>query len=201
MLGGRVDGKAGRAGHARHGGDIDHRGAAPAGAELPLHGRELVLHRIEDAHQVDIDDAARLVGRDEGELDEVLRDAGIVDRDVEIAEALDRQLDEPFGQGLVGDVAGNDRAIGLDLAGRPVERGGIEVGEDEAGASGGEPLSRPAAEAARRTGDQHRQSIETPQPYFPSSTSSAPRRDRCFTASSYLRASSGFDALPSSARL
>ena len=91
-------------------------------AVLPLHLRQLMLHGVEHAHQVDVDDAARLLRRHLRQAHEALRDAGIVDGDVETAEALDGERDQLFRQLLLRDVAAEHDALGRQRRGECLHR-------------------------------------------------------------------------------
>jgi len=129
VLGGGVDGQLRRAGDAGHGRDVDDLAALAALAELPLHGGKLVLQRVEDAHQVGVDDAAGDVGGRLRQLRHVVHDAGIVDRDVEPAEAAERQRHEVGRQRLVGDVDGEQGRLARQLRGEGREPAHVDVGE------------------------------------------------------------------------
>ena len=132
----------------------------PACAELPLHLRQLVFHGIEDAHQVDVDDAARFVRRHVRQPDETLRDAGIVDGDIEPAEALDGQRNEVLRKPLFRDIAGQRGTLDRQRCRHLLERRGIDVGKHQPRALGGQSHAKPPAETAGRAGDQNRQSVE-----------------------------------------
>ena len=107
---------------------------------LPLHLRQLVFHGVEDAHQVDVDDAPGLVRRHLRQPDEALRDAGIVDGDVEAAEPLHRKRDQPFRQRFLGNVAGQHGALDRQRRRELLQPAGVDVGKHEPRAVRGQPL-------------------------------------------------------------
>ena len=133
----------------------------PSDFELPLHLRDLVLHGIEDAEQVDLQHPARLVGGDLRQAHEALDDAGIVDGDIQPAEFLRRQFHQILGQFFIGDVAGKDHGLGLQRAGELGQRLVADVGQHQAGALGGKAFRGTPADAAGGTGDQHGSSVKT----------------------------------------
>jgi hypothetical protein len=79
--------------------------------------------------------------------------AGVVDQDVELAEAVDRRLDELLGHPVRGQVAREQRGLTVDLRGRLLGALGVEVVDEHARAVLGQELRRRPADAARRPGD------------------------------------------------
>ena len=111
MFGGVVGSAAGESDQAAERGAVDN-GAAALRAQRP----QLVLHAGPDAAQVDRVHAVEGLGRFVGGVGRRDLDAGVVEREVEPAEARHGPVYERGDLLLVGDVAGD--------AERPTARGG-----------------------------------------------------------------------------
>ena len=122
--------------------DVDDRAAAALREELA----ELVLHAEEHAGEVDVDRALPLGERVVDERLGVGRDAGVVHRAVEAAEAVDRGLHHRRDRAVVGDVGRDRDRVALDGARRADRRGLVDVGDDDARAL----LRRTAARSRAR---------------------------------------------------
>ena len=137
---------------------------APVGGG-PAGGGEVAL-------EVDGDDGVPLVL---GHVDDhpVAQDAGVVDEDVEVAERLDRRVDQPLGALPVGDVVAVDDRLAAQVAlisattcwagvaSPPVAVvGAAEVVDDDLGALRGEQQRVLAADAASRSGDDRDATVE-----------------------------------------
>ena len=85
--------------------------------------------------------------------DAVPRVAGVVDEDVDLAEGVDRLLDDLVAGAGLGQVAGDGDRLALDLAGRLLGDVAVDVVDRHLRAFGGEQLGRRAADAASRAGD------------------------------------------------
>ena len=121
--------------------------------------------------QVHLDDRVPLLF---GHVDEhpVAQDARVVDEDVEIAERLDRGVDEALRTFPVGDVVAVDDRLattGADLLDHLLSRGDVgpgavvrraEVVDDDLGTFGGEVQGMLAADAAPGAGDDRNASVE-----------------------------------------
>ena len=136
-----------------------------------------MLQGEENAHQIDGDDPLGLLGRNLRQALVVMGDAGVVDGDVETAEALDRSRDECLRGRLLRDVASEhlDRTTGAASAAKlrlqGVEPARVAVGDQQPRAllqKG--PGDRPA-ETAGRAGHENGLAGEPP------------RRDRAHAAS------------------
>ena len=92
------------------------------------------------------------------------REACVVDDQVDAAEGEERRVDGRLHGGRVGDVARDaDGDVGAaQLGGGSGGGGGVEVGDHDAGAVGGEPGGRGLADAAGPAGDQGDAAGETP---------------------------------------
>ena len=102
----------------------------------------------------------------------VAQDAGVVDQDVEVAERLDRRVDQALGAFPVGHVVGVDDGLaaevadlGDDLLGRRrvltvTVVGATEVVDDDPGPLRGEQERVLAADAASRSGDDRDSTVE-----------------------------------------
>jgi hypothetical protein len=107
VLGGVIGGAARQPDQAAERGAVDD-GAAALGAHRP----ELVLHAGPDAAQVDRVHAVERLGRLVGGVGRRDLDAGVVERQVEPTEAVDRAFDQGGDLVLVGHVAGDsERSI------------------------------------------------------------------------------------------
>ncbi len=129
-LRGAVDRRARKPDQTQARRDVDDRAAAPFGH----HARAGELHG-EGAEDVDVEDLARpLEGRvEQRHAGEVER--GVVDEDVERAEALERGLHRPVGRGRIGHVPADERRdVRAELSGQLHARLLAAGDEDEAGA-------------------------------------------------------------------
>ena len=69
----------------------------PGLAELFFHHWKLVFQRVKHADEIDVEDTARLVGFDLRQFFErLLRNAGIVERDVQPSETIDCECHQPL---------------------------------------------------------------------------------------------------------
>jgi hypothetical protein len=82
--------------------------------------------------------------------------AGVVDDDVDGAEGVDRGGDHLVGGTALGQVAGEDRGLAVDLARGLLGDVAVEVVDENLGALAGEQLRGGAANAARRPGHDRR---------------------------------------------
>ena len=90
-----------------------------------------------------------------GDRPERAADAGVVEQDVEPAEALDGGADQRLDVVLLGDVGAQEQQpvrVG-DLVDEALAVVGVEVADDDAGALGEEAQHRRPADAAGTTGD------------------------------------------------
>ncbi len=160
-LAGDVGEEVGDGDLAADGGDVDDRGAATVAFFLREHAGEGGLDGVEGGVEVGVHGAVegfeRLVfeGAD-------LDDAGVVDEDVEAAEAGVGLLDDVCGLRGVGEVGGDEEDVVCGGDGSGFEEGclcagelvGVAGGEDEAGAGFAEAMRESEAEAAGAAGDE-----------------------------------------------
>nr|WP_244277195.1 hypothetical protein [Geodermatophilus obscurus] len=143
-------------------GDSDDPGAGGGvddGAAGGLHQRDLVLHAQEHPGEVHVDDPVPLLGGQLGERGAGLLDAGVVERQVQPPEGLDRPVQRGSDVVLAGDVAGQRQraaAVGLDQPGGLADAVLGDAGDGDGGALRGEGQGgRPAdADAAAGAGDE-----------------------------------------------
>jgi hypothetical protein len=90
----------------------------------------------------------------------VPRVARVVDHDVELAELVDRLLDQLVADAFLGQVAAEDRGLALDLAGGLLGDVAVQVVDQDARAVLGQQLGRRPADAARRSGDDRRLAVK-----------------------------------------
>ena len=83
--------------------------------------------------------------------------AGVVDQDIELAEAFDREIDGRLRDRVLGQVAGVafhlHPALGDQLVLRRFQRRGVEIGEHEVGAVARETIGDGIADALGGAGD------------------------------------------------
>jgi hypothetical protein len=147
-----VRGSAGEADDAGTGGGV-HDGAAA----VPQHQRDLVLHAEEYAPDVDGEDPVALLLADVGRRLGRLFDAGVVERDVDAPEPVDRLRQSRVDIGALGDIAayGDDPpAVCLDQAGRFGVGLLVDVGDHHAGALTRERQRGSAADTCAGSSDE-----------------------------------------------
>jgi hypothetical protein len=121
------------------------------------HRPEFVLHAGPDAAQVDRVHAVEGLGRLVGGVGRWGLDAGVVERDVEPAEGVDRALDQGGDLVLVGDIAADtERSIagGGQLVGGGTKRLVVDVGEHNGSTRFGEGLGGGQPHPGAGPGDQ-----------------------------------------------
>jgi hypothetical protein len=91
------------------------------------------LRHVQRAAQAHIEDAVVVRAGDLERLDR-LRDAGVVDQDVDAAEGLDRLRGGGFAGGLVRNVAHHAQVAVAELRRRRCRLGACEVHDDDPGA-------------------------------------------------------------------
>ena len=141
-------------GPARQPNQAAERGAVDDGAaSLLAHRSELVLHAGPDAAQVDRVHAVEGFGRFVGRIGRRSLDAGVVEREVEPAESVDRALDQGGDLLLVGHVADDVQRLVTrsgQLLGRGPDRLFVAIGEPDGSPRlgerlrGGEAMPEPA---------------------------------------------------------
>jgi hypothetical protein len=127
------------------------------------HRRDLVPHPVQDAVEVDVDDAApvvqvELAGRRLGAAD-----AGVVDRVVQGSVGVDGVADDRLGvfgrRGVLPDRAGAATGVG-DLRGHPLGGVEVDVGEHDPGPPGRQVLADRLADPRATAGDDGDLSVE-----------------------------------------
>ncbi len=152
MLAGDVEGGVGPADAAEGGGEVD-----DAAAFLRGHDAELVLHAEEDAEDVGVEDGGVGLGGLVGDGAGFAFGAGVVDGDVEAAEALDGAVDEAADVVLAADVGGDEFGVGAEGADFVGERAALflaAAGDDDLRAGTGEGERGGAADASECAGDE-----------------------------------------------
>ncbi len=111
---------------------------------------------MEDPFDVDADDHRHVVERVVLERGDEALDTGVVEDEVRDADLLDRGIEEGLDAGRVSDVTRHDEGWRVDGPARaflpcPLEAFGSrgQVGDDDAGAGGDEPLRHGASEVPR----------------------------------------------------
>ena len=117
----------------------------------------------------------RLIRRHLRQLDEALRDAGIVDGDVEPAEALARRAQPDSSESASSAMSpASTTRLGRQRRGELLPAGRRRRSESTSRAPSSAKRSHSApAETAGRAGDQHRQPLEARSPVWPSSSISS----------------------------
>ena len=163
-LGGRVVDLAGVAHRPRDRGDVDD--LAEQLLALGLLGlRRLAPVRGDRADDAEGDDRVDVEHRLELLVGHPVDDpvpgvAGVVDDDVDLAEGLDRLRDQLVRHAGLGQVAGEDRGLAVDLARRLLGDVAVDVVDQDLGALVDEQLRRRPADAARRAGDDRRLAVK-----------------------------------------
>jgi hypothetical protein len=127
--------------------DVDDRAAAPL-----AHRRDGGAAGQEHRRDVDVHHLLPFPERDLGERPHLERgvEARVVDEHVEAATPRERLVDEPRDLRLVGDVGGEAHPVRV-RRGRLL--GAAQVGDDDPGALGSEPVGDRPADPLRRSGD------------------------------------------------
>jgi hypothetical protein len=124
---------------------------------LLAHRPEFVLHAGPDAAQVDRVHPVEVLGRLVGGVGRRGLDAGVVEREVEPTEAVDRAFDQGGDLLLVGHVAGDSERLipgGGQLVGGGTQRLVVDVGEHHGSARFGEGLGSGKPHPGAGPGDQ-----------------------------------------------
>ena len=113
-------------------------------------------------------DLEHLVPRRRGERAERFgqRRGGVVDDDVDPAEALDREVDEPLDIIELAEVGGHPRRLTATVEHglhRSLDGIGLAAGDDHGRAGVGEPLGEREADAARSAGDDRDATLQAEQ--------------------------------------